>query len=223
MGTQHKDLLARTRAQLAAERGVHASLRALPTHTRMALTIGALAVVTVLVGLFSRRTDFDAYPVALMAASLGALAVVSVLACGRLLRPAHRRAAPIARTMMIAFVGIVLPAVLALLPEAHDLVHEHPESFLGTGADFWPRARTCFFFGLVSALPVYALTLVFDRLSWRTVPAMLLAATAAGATANIALLLHCPLVSSSHMLTGHATVPLAFALPAVFLLLVRRK
>ena len=83
-------------------------------------------------------------------------------------------------------------------------MHEHPESFEGRGADFWPRASACLLFGTLTSLPLLAALVLADRRERRPAGSLAFAAAAAGLAGNLTLLLHCPLVARGHLLVGHA-------------------
>lgn len=208
--------LRQARQAIAAEQGWRGSLRSLPTPMRFFMALGVVGATTLAAGVLNRRMDFAAYPAGLMAASSVALAIGAMAALALFLRPIHRRAPRATWLGAVAVAGIGIPVLLALLPEAHALIEAHPESFAGAGADLVPRALACFFYGIATALPALALIFLLDRSDHRTPARMLMAAALAGLSANLTLLLHCPLVTRSHLLLGHATIPLAFGMLALF-------
>ncbi len=208
-------LLEQTRQAIAAEQGWRANLRALPTGVRTLLAMAIVGATVGVIGLGMRRADWAAYPTGLMTVSTLLLAGGAVAALAAFLRPIHRRAPRAVWLGAVAVAGFGIPALLALLPEAHALVELHPESFAGAGADLVPRALACFLFGAATALPALGLLLLLDRADRRTPARMLMVAALAGLTANLVLLMHCPLVTRSHLLLGHATVPLLFGLIAL--------
>jgi nitrate/nitrite transporter NarK len=62
------------------------------------------------------------------------------------------------------------------------------------------------------ALPFMAAVFLLDRRDRLGRRRALLVALAGGAAGNVALLLHCPLVSRDHIFAGHTTVPVFLAL-----------
>lgn len=202
-------LLAGMRTRLEAERGWRGRLRSLSTRRRVGFGIATLAALALVVGILVPRSDLDAYPTGLLAASAAALVVLAILSTLALLRPLQLRPLSARRAVLLACAALGLPAVLAW-PQAHDLVHAHPESFLGTGDDFLPRAFGCFCWGTVTALPFVALLLALDRRERRPWRDLVLFAAAGGLAGNLTLLLHCPLVASEHLYAGHATVSLGY-------------
>ena len=196
-------------ARLERERGWRGRLRSLPTTGRYALSIVTLSAIAAAVLIFARRSDFAVYPVPLFLGSVIALSGLAVAASVALLRPEQRQAMGARRLRLLTAAGLAVPVVLAM-PQAHDLVHLHPESFLGTGDDFIPRAFGCFMYGLITALPFVVLMLLLDRKEARSIRDIVLFAAAGGLAGNLTLLLHCPLVSRAHLLAGHVPVALGF-------------
>ena len=214
-------LLASVRSRLDSERGWRGRLRALPTPWRVGLGIAVLVALALAIGVFAPRSDLADYPVGLLSAAVIALAGGAILSTLLLLRPLQLRPVSARRVALLAFAGFGIPAVLAW-PQAHDLVHAHPESFLGTGDDFAKHALGCFAFGLVTALPFVALLLALDRRERRPWRDVALCAAAGGLAGNLTLLLHCPLVAREHLYAGHATVGLGFLALLVALAARRR-
>ena len=147
-----------------------------------------------------------------MAAGLALLAALVAVTARLFLRPLQAPAPSRFGILGWALLGLAFPLVLHLLPEAHHLVHEHPESFEGRGADFWPRAWRCLAFGTVTALPLLAVLLMTDRRDRIGTARGVLAAATAGLAGNLLLMLHCPLVDRAHLVAGHAGVGVVFLL-----------
>lgn len=204
--------LRRLRTRLEKERGWRGRLRSLPTPLRLLAGLLVLALTALAIGVFRRRSDFAAYPAPLLVVNLVLLATLTLLSIRVFLWPLHRREPRALATGGWLLLALGLPVLLALLPEAHGLVHEHPESFGGRGADFWPRAAACLVFGMAMSLPLLAVLLLADRRDRRRTGRLALAAGAAGLAGNVVLLLHCPLVARGHLLAGHASVGFAFLL-----------
>lgn len=206
------------RRDLDRETGMRAWLRARRTRTRLAYVCATSALLAVLVVLATPRSDFDAVPGALLALSLGVLAAAMVAIVVLLLRPLYCASASVRTQLTLAAAGWLIPFLLVLWAPAHGSVLAHPESFVGAGANFWPRALVCFAFGVVLGLPLLALLRLVDRGGELTWPRILLLAGATGLAGNLALVLHCPLVAPTHLLAGHASVPVGTLL---LLLIVR--
>jgi hypothetical protein len=198
--------LQQLRGRLAGEKGWRGRLLSLPTPVRVGAGLVVLALTALAVGLAMRRSDFAAYPAPLMAVSLALLAAFALLSTRVFLWPLHAREPSRLAAGGWLLLGLGFPVLLAMLPEAHGLVHEHPESFEGRGADFWPRAAGCLVFGMATSLPLLALLLLADRRERRSAARLAFAAAAAGLAGNLMLLLHCPLVAREHLLVGHVGV-----------------
>ncbi|MHC4473339.1 MAG: hypothetical protein ACYS99_20530 [Planctomycetota bacterium] len=197
-------------------------VRSLTTPIRVA----ALAVCVFLVGalnaLLLLRGDAPAYPAVRMTVVLAAFSGSALAAGIFVLRPLHLPR-PTGRVLP-GFIGggILLAVVFGLLPAAHALTEAHPESFEGTGADFWPRAIGCLIYGTVMGLPVLGFLWLLGRGGKARSTTVLVGLTATALAGNVALQLHCPLVSQVHLLVGHAGVPVALVLIGLPFALRRR-
>jgi len=200
------------RVRLAAERGWRGRLRSLSTPVRLLAGLLILALTAVGVGALLRRPDFPVYPRLLMAASLLLLAVLALLSVRVVLRPLQTAEPGRVAAGLLMLLGLGVPVALALLPEAHAFVHEHPESFAGRGADLWPRAARCLAFGMLLSSPLLLWVWLADRRERWSPARLALAAAGAGLGANLYLLLHCPLVAREHLLAGHASTGIVLLL-----------
>jgi len=216
-----EDLLRQVRARIADDGGWRGRLRSLSTPARLLVCVLVLACTALAVVFLLRRSDLGAYPALRMVVSLLLLVAFAVATIRFFLRPLQQRGPHIAWAGAWALLGLALPVVLALLPEAHGLVHEHPASFEGRGDDFWPRAAACLLFGVVTALPLAGLLLLVDRRDDVALGRAALVAGVAGLAGNLVLLLHCPLVARGHLVAGHATVGVAFLVLLLPLVLFR--
>lgn len=185
------------------------ALRAWPTGRRIAAAAALLSLLNLLVVLGSPRTDLDALPVGRLIAAVAALLVSGLAAAVLFLRPLQRRALDPRATGAAALLLTILPLAFALVSPGHDELAAHPESFVGVGADFVPRALACLLFGTLVGAPVAGFLLVVDRQPQASAGRLLLAAGAGGAAGTLGLLLHCPLESVAHRLTGHGAVALS--------------
>lgn len=191
--------------RIAAEKGVVARLRSLARPSRFGLLMLLVAVEAALFWIFLRRSDLGTYPKARMAVAVGGYGGLLIAAGWLALRPLYLPDRPGFRRVIVA-VGLVLPFVLALLPEV-------PTARDGTTEDHMRWATFCFLDGTLVAAAV----LVMGRLLDRGGPGASLAALAAGMAGALMLHLHCPINYPVHLLVGHATVP-AVALGAGALL-----
>jgi hypothetical protein len=194
-------------ASVEAERGPVARVRALGRPSRLALLVGVVALEGLVFWLFLRRADLGVYPSARLAATVGGYGGLLIAAGWLALRPLYLPDRPAARRVVVA-VGLLLPVVLALLPEVPTV------SPPAGGPARW--ATFCFLDGALVAAAV----LVAGRLLDRGGPGASLAALAAGMAGTLMLHIHCPINQPVHLLVGHATVPLVAV--AAGLLLARR-
>jgi hypothetical protein len=105
--------------------------------------------------------------------------------------------------------GGALPWLLAALPAAQT---GHPDSVLGAHDSVADRAVSCLALGALLSVPFLGLWRAVDRLQGRDLERSIAAITAAGLLGNLALQLHCPLTSVSHLLLGHAPLALVLGL-----------
>jgi hypothetical protein len=186
---------------VASETGARAWLRSRPTGLRMTLVI-AVALAVIGLGASRLRSDWAVYPKAVGAMWL-ALYAVSLLACVWLVL------APLGRPRPPGAARYALGLAAACLPVAYALgLFEPVASATGSeqGRELVRHALGCFAYGSLLALPFLGLTLTVERRDRLSLGAVLLVAAAAGLVANTALLLHCPLDDSKHLLLGHATI-----------------
>lgn len=197
-----EDLLASTRAEVGAERGFRAWMRALPTRARVALVAVFGLTLVLLMTAASPRPDLGQLEAGALAvrAFVFSLAFAGSLAVG--LRPLHRPLAP--RWVELSLVA-ASPLALAILAW-------WPLGALGTDPDDMRAAASCFGSGLVFGLPVYVIMRLLDR-GGRRAPA-LLAGIAAAVTSNAMLSLHCGNDAFLHVLCGHGALGLVFVLLA---------
>lgn len=191
-------------AQLRAESGVVAWLRSRPSPLRSLFALSA-ATLVVLFALFAMpRVDLGLYPPLRMALALGLLSIAGLSTLSFSLRGLHRpRLSPRGLMALVILAGLAVPFALALLPPAHS---PHPAALQGAGSDLWSRAAECFFLGLALATPVVLMARALSRDAHHRPLMALLAAAAAGITANLALQLHCPIVHPIHLVLSHASV-----------------
>ena len=198
-------------------------VRSLATPTRVVALAAGVFLVGTLNALLMLRSDAPGYPLLRMTITLVSFAVPALLAGFLVLRPIHLPR-PNGRLLpALVFLGILLPVVFGLLPVAHALTGAHPESFEGTGADFWPRAIACLIYGSVIGLPILGLLWALGRGGKARATILFGGLTAVALVGNIALQLHCPLVSHGHLIVGHAGVPVALLLIGLPFALQRRR
>lgn len=194
---------AETRAEATSPR---ARLRAAPTPFRFALALGIATAIVLLVALVAPRTDLQTLPLLRHLAVLGSVGLVLALALRGALRPLHLPDIGWGRPVAWASVSVAAAGALALLapPGVHDAAaHE-----------------VCFLGGLGMGLPVFLAARLLDR---GTLAGPLLAAVSGGLAGYLALHVHCGVDERAHLLLGHATVVLAFALLAGLVQWLRRR
>lgn len=181
-------------------------LRSRSTTLRRAIAILAFAVLAAFGVLAVPRPDMGVYPVGRMILTLAALGLLLVVSLHQALRPLHVPALPRGRAWLLVGAALLATLVVTALPPAHQA---HPASLGGTGDVLASRAAPCVYFGLLIGLPVFALVRLLDRGS---VLSAILAACAAGLTANFVLQLHCPLTATEHTVAAHFGVAALFVL-----------
>lgn len=206
------DLLASLRAKVdedvAAEVGLVAKLRALPTPQRVGLVAGVTLLFTLVSGLAMPRPDLAQYPEVRMALILGLMAALCGWALWRILRPLHLpRPSPIADRILLVL-GVLAPLAFALWPMPTMAHAEHAGSFVG-------RAMGCLAFGSALGIPVLGLAIVLRRARVDGAAVAALAGVAAGLTANLGLQLHCPIHDPAHLVVAHASLVLLLAPAAI--------
>lgn len=177
-------------------------LRALPTHLRSGVGLSTAVVVAVLFLLFSRRADWNVYPMLRMGmislAFFGALVVGVGMSFPRLYRPER----PLAfRLFVLAFMLFVafLPAMLPI-----------PYASAIEASAFWPSVGACIGLGTAAAIPALVTLRLLQRDDlnvWSTI----FLATTGGISAHLALQMHCPIVDRAHVGLAHAGLALLFA------------
>jgi hypothetical protein len=207
--------------EIRPEPGIRTWLQELASPQRAAVVALVFAGAAFLTFLASPRGDLAAISTVRLVAGMTLFGVSGLAVALVILRPLHRR--PLSRIPAwgIAITALALPLVFALLPEAHHERLLHPESFAADGMAFWSRAGRCLMFGTLVALPIIAAIFLLDRRDRVGSSRALQAALAGGAAGNLALLLHCPLVSSTHLVLSHATVPVVLG-TALFVIARRR-
>jgi hypothetical protein len=180
-------LEAQLRATLAAERGVRATLRALPTSARIGLVLLGAALLAAYPLLLGRPSSAESTLIVPFALSL-------LLTAAALLRTARARAPWQSRALLT--LGAALPSLLWLAR--------------GGSAEAAGNALVCFAYGSLFSLPLLSLFVVLERRD-RLPPAdAALLGASLGLFAAIILELECASRHLPHLLAGHASVGWAF-------------
>lgn len=202
------DLFARVDQDLKRETGLRASLRALPTRARAVALLAVALVLLVWQLVFHLRPDVSgpsvSYSPVLFWVLASSFAAAFFGGAVWLLRGASAPVRSEARGRAIMLGLLLLPTLVALVAP------------LGSSSPQWLAAfgqpGLCFTYGGVLVLPVVALYWLFerrDRVPWS---ALVSAGALAGIAANLLLQAHCPSEHLGHLLLGHASIGVAWAL-----------
>lgn len=184
-------VLASLQAVVEREDGTwRGALRAKPTTLRRLLVL-AVPLTVVAVEFWLHASDSLQQAPLRVGVSLSAFGVSMLVALMFSLRPLHQAPMPPLAQSLLVGGPIVLALGLSLWPTA---------SVQATATDALRGAIPCLMYGLAVAVPVYVVTRILDRGSRLT---GLLAALAAGLSANVVLMTHCPTAGPDHMVLGH--------------------
>ncbi len=156
--------------------------------------------VILLGGVGMHRPDMPAYPVARLFGLLALYALGIGLAFAKEMFESVRKAS-LADYGWLLVAGLGVPFLVAFVPPTEASRAFGPAGALG-----------CFSFGVILTLPTALLLWAFDRddrLSTRTV---CLSAAALGLSASTILELHCPSGNFAHVISGHASIGVAWLL-----------
>jgi hypothetical protein len=211
-------MLGELHATLARKRGPATELREAPTALRIFVALGAVVLVVLFHVAWRRRPDLGVYPMdaLLVAVVSSGLLLGAALVVG--LRPLQRSPLPRWQRYTLVAAALALPVILATRPRVH---RDHALS-LG-GANFWEQAAACGSYGLLLALPLLVVCWALDRGEHRSLPNALLAAGAAGISANLALELHCPITDPLHLVAGHASIGIVLVIGYALLRVARAR
>jgi hypothetical protein len=189
-------------------------LQAWPTTRRRALVLGSfLPVLAFMLVHFGPRADMADYPLWRTIALVLAFGALFVRNAWVAMRPPHE---PLeAPGPAAAFALLALFAVTAAAGA--------PPPYPMQDALCWDTPRgmvtDCFVWGLIIGAPVLVTTLALGRMT--TTRALVLSGTAAGLVGNLVLQLDCRNVDRGHLLLGHASLVVAFALVALIVSVLR--
>jgi hypothetical protein len=198
-----EDLLARLRTDIANETGLRALVRSQSTRWRLAFASLAMALSAVLTLAFARRASWPTDALVYFTVVLAVLALGAVLCIREGLAPLSRVRST-GRTLAMSSGALALPIVLAAWPLA--------ELAAGDPARVVAGALGCFLFGVATSAPLVTLLWLCDRSSRSSWRVFLPLAAASGLSANLVLGLHCASTEPAHLLSGHATLGVAWLL-----------
>lgn len=202
------DLFSAVERDLQGEVGLHARLRALPSWARATALVAIGGLLFAFQLFFDMRSGLVEYGLDVFGAVTLLLGAGLVWGAVRLVRGVSR---PSRGEVTLAFALLALP-LLAMLVVPLGPLHEDPVSA-------WGNPANCFSYGAALVLPIVALAWLFERRDRMPVAALVSAGALAGVAANLLLSAHCASVHLGHLLLGHASIGIAWALG---LLLVSR-
>lgn len=202
------DLFARIDQEVSREVGLRARLRALPTRVRGSLLAGGVGLSFLVAQLFMRRrSDLEQYSPGLFWVVVALLVGAVLFGALRLVRGASAPLHVAERDGTFAVALLALPALLALLAPLGD-AHGAAED----AAVAWSTSGNCFTFGAIAVVPFLLLAWLLERRDRVPFVALASAGALAGVGANLLLHVHCASSHLGHLLLGHASVGLAWAL-----------
>jgi hypothetical protein len=197
------DLFALVERDVSQEIGLRARLRALPTRVRAGALVGVALALALWHLLLLRRPNLGEFSPALfwcIALALGAGLVALAL------RLAQGPSAPLGsrgRERGLPTLLLFAPALLALLAP------------LGAGspaATAWADPSRCFSYGAATVVPLVFLYWLFERRDAVPLSGLVSAGALVGLTANLLLHVHCASANVPHLLLGHASIGVVWAL-----------
>ena len=197
------DLFALVERDVSREVGSRARLRALPTGLRAGTLVGLAGALLGFQLLLHRRTDFAEYSAVVFWAIALALAGTLVLGALLVMRGASAPLGPSGRDRRLALVLLLAPALAALLAP------------LGTSSQealAWDNPSGCFSYGTALVVPLVLLYWLFERRDSVPLSALVSAGALAGLAANLLLHAHCSSANWAHLLLGHASIGVVWAL-----------
>jgi hypothetical protein len=201
---QPGDLFALVERDVSREVGFRARLRALPLRVRAGVLLGVATALFLFHLLFRSRPDLASYSPSVFWGV--ALVLGGALTAGAfsVLRGANASLGSQARRPETTLLLLLAPALLALLAP------------LGTGSTAataaWGSPSSCFSYGAALVVPLVLLYWLFERRETVPLSALISAGALAGVAANLLLLAHCASAHPGHLLLGHASIGLVWAL-----------
>ena len=197
------DLFALVEREVSQEVGLRARSRALSTRARAGVLLGVAGALLVFQLLLKRRPDFGEYSSGVFWGVALVLAIALVVSALRVTRgpSAPLRSAGRERGLMASM--LLLPSLLALVAP------------LGVGSPqglAWANPANCFTYGAAFVMPLILLYWLFERRDAVPLTALVSAGALAGLAANLLLHAHCPSANLGHLLLGHASIGVAWAL-----------
>lgn len=184
-------------------------LRYVPTNRRIVIAIASALVGGIVYFLAWRRPDWGVYPMMRMGLLLGAMFIATVFGVVMSMPRDYKPERP--RTVRLGLFALLLaiPFIPAILPVAH---HAHEASIIA--GSFWVAAAKCIGLGTLAAFPALLTIRLLQRDEKLNLWSTSYAALAAAVGANIALQVHCPIVSPLHIALAHGILGVLYAVLA---------
>ena len=198
------ELFALVARDVQGEVGLRARLRALPTRVRALGLVGVAFALLAYQLLENLRPDFAAYSAAVFWGVAVVLAVALGTGAWRVLRGASAPLGAAGRERWLALALLLLPALAVLVVP---FGAASPEAFAG-----WGNPVACFSYGAGLVAPFLVLFWLFERRDGLPLTVLVSAGALAGIAANLLLHAHCPSAHLGHLLLGHASIGIAWAL-----------
>lgn len=198
------NLFAMVERDVSHEVGPRARLRALPTRLRGLILSGVVLILLAAQISFRCRTDFSEYEPGVfwgVASLLGAALAGGVW---QLLRGVSAPLSSSANERWVT-VGLLIVPVLAVL--LMPLGSSTPEM-----AASWGRPDLCFTHGALLSVPFVLVYWLFERRDRVPLSTLVGVGALAGICGNLVLHAACPSAHAGHLLVGHATIGVAWAL-----------
>lgn len=202
------DLFAKVDADLSHDVGLRARLRALPTRLRVAALVAVGLMLPALQLLMHPRDDLGDYSHTVFGLIAALLLVALAYGARRWARGASAPLHSAEQDRSFAFSLVALPALVALVAP----MGAHPSSAPQDPAAAWGHPVLCFSYGALLVLPFVILLWLFERRDRVPLSVQVSAGALAGIAANLLLHTHCTSAHLGHLLLGHASVGVAWAL-----------
>lgn len=197
------DLFALVEKDVKAEVGLRAQLRALSTPARTALLLAVAALPILGHLLLGRRADFGEYSPGLFWGVASLFGIGLVLGVRTLVRGVGAPLRSPWRERGLALGLLVVPGVAALLAP---LGAASPEA-----AEMLGSPSGCFTWGAAFVVPLVLAYWLFERRDAVPARTLIAAGALAGLAANLLLHTHCGSANPAHLLLGHASIGVVWA------------
>lgn len=195
------DLFALVEREVQAEVGLRARLRALPTRVRVGALLGVAAALWLFELVLHRRPDFGEFSPIVFWGVVAAFGVTLIVGVRRLARGPNAPLSAEAGGRSLAVLLLVLPALASLVVPFGS----------GTPQMGWGNPAACFSYGALLVAPFLLLLALFERRDTVPATALVSAGALAGIAANLLLHAHCPSAHLGHLLLGHASIGVMWA------------